>query len=76
MRLSAAPHTTPCVLSFIGQLLQLLSDGQVKQLRVVLQNRAQVLTRSGPRVERRVQATKLAVARRAGYDSQPPGQRL
>ncbi|PON75064.1 hypothetical protein PanWU01x14_044160 [Parasponia andersonii] len=76
-RSSSEDHPIESVVSIIGQLLELIGDGKVKQLRMVLQYTDEVPPGRRPRLQRRVQATELAVARagagdhRQGPDSEP-----
>lgn len=80
VRGSVQRHTREGEFSIISQLLELLSHRKVKQLGVVLQNGAEVLSGSGPRVEWRVEAAELAVTRPGSDDDgqrpEPPGHRL
>lgn len=76
IRANAEPHTGNGAIANIGQELQLIRDGDVEQLAVVLQHTAQEPPRLGPGLERRVQAaTGLAVAGPGARDHRkdPPG---
>lgn len=68
----AEKHPIASVVAIVGQVLELVGDGEVEQLRVVLQHADQVLPGRRPRPQRRVKAARLTVAGDGNHRQTPP----